>query len=222
MHQLAQPFAAYCSAQFDLTESVRCHYQSLPVCLIDCVYSLRARYYEVTVPIVQRYADAFLNGDPDASGDTLSRFLLHMEQLGGPRAFADRIAKNHQKLGGRAGIPKAEVCLQLAQYLSLLQIETLEDFRAFPSQELLEIVVRAVKGLGAAGTSYLFMLAGDENRCKPDVHIHHCIRDACGLDVSDESCQSLFADAVALLRPQYPQLTVRGLDSVIWRRYQSA
>lgn len=117
---------------------------------------------------------------------------------------------------------KAEVCLQLAQYLSLLQIETLEDFRAFPSQELLEIVVRAVKGLGAAGTSYLFMLAGDENRCKPDVHIHHCIRDACGLDVSDESCQSLFADAVALLRPQYPQLTVRGLDSVIWRRYQSA
>lgn len=74
--------------------------------------------------------------------------------------------------------------------------------------------------MGTAGLNYLFMLAGDPNRCKPDVHIHHCIRDACGRDVSDNECQILLTDAVAVLRNDYPYLTVVLLDSIIWQKYQ--
>lgn len=221
MHKYTEPFVSYCRHSLNLTESETYAYRSLPLCLIDCVYSLRAKYYGVTIPIVNRYAALYMNGNKNATGETISQFLRHIDEIGGPRAFADKVIKNHQKLGGKANIPKELVCLQLAQYLSYLHIDTLEDFQTFPSQELLEIVVRSVKGLGDAGVNYLFMLAGDANRCKPDVHIHHCVRDACGTDISNEECQQLFADTVAVLNQQYPTLTVRKLDGIIWRKYQA-
>ena len=220
MHKFAEQFSQYCEFTFDLSAQSDYGYRSLSVCLLDCVYSLRARYYDVTVPIVERYAEMYMNGDPHASGDTVSMLLRRMDERG-HRAFAETVLMNHQKLGGKKQIPKEEVCYQLARYLRDLHIETIEDFQNFESQEILEIVIRAVNGLGDAGVNYLFMLAGDPNRCKPDVHIHHCIRDACGHDIGNDGCQTLFTDAVKLLRKQYPNLTVRGLDGIIWRVYQS-
>lgn len=109
---------------------------------------------------------------------------------------------------------------KVARYLWDLHIETIEDFQNFRSQEILEIVIRALNGLGDAGVNYLFMLAGDPDRCKPDVHIHHCIRDACGNDISSDECQILFTDTVKLLCNDHPNLTVRALDGIIWRAYR--
>ena len=57
------------------------------------------------------------------------------------------------------------MCYKLAQCLHCIHIDILEDFQKFESPELLEIIIRAVKGLGDAGTNYLFMLAGDDDRC---------------------------------------------------------
>jgi len=219
MHKFAKQFSQYCESSFDLTSQSEYGYQSLSVCLLDCVYSLRARYYDVTIPIVRRYATKYMNGNPYAAGDTVS-MLLHRLDAMGHDVFAEKVLMNHQKLGGKKQIPKEEVCYQLARYLRDLHIETIEDFQHFESQEILEIVIRAVNGLGDAGVNYLFMLAGDPNRCKPDVHIHHCIRDACGHDISNEDCQTLFTDAVTILHTQHPNLTVRGLDGIIWRAYQ--
>ena len=220
MHKFAKQFSQYCESTLDLTNLFEYGYRSLSVCILDCVYSLRTKYYAVTVPIVERYATAFMGGNSQSGGDTVSTLMQRMDEIG-HKAFADTILKNQQKLGGKKQIPKEEVCYQLARYLRALHIETIEDFQNFESQEILEIVIRAVNGLGDAGVNYLFMLAGDPNRCKPDVHIHHCVRDACGCDVSNEDCQILFADAVALLSTKYPNLTVRGLDGIIWRFYQS-
>ena len=221
MHRLTNRLIDYCKKNFDLDGDIVSSYSSISVCLIDCVYSLRAKYYAVTIPIVDRYAECYMEGDRNRAGDTTSNLLEHMETFGGPEKFADTILRNHQELGGRAHIAKEKVLFQLASYLKLLHIETVEDFRNFESPELLEIVIRAVKGLGDAGANYLFMLAGDPNRCKPDVHIHHCIRDACGEDVTNEECQRLFQEAVSVLKKEYPTLTVRRLDSVVWRSYQA-
>lgn len=220
MHEMAEQFAEYCERNFELTTQSEYGYQSLSVCILDCVYSLRAKYYAVTIPIVKRYADTYMSGDSHAYGDTVSLLLRRMDEKG-HKAFANKVLQNQQKLGGKKQIPKEEVCYQLARYLRDLHIETIEDFQNYESQEILEIVIRAVSGLGDAGVNYLFMLAGDPNRCKPDVHIHHCIQDACGHDIGNGECQVLFSNAVKLLRNQYPNLTVRGLDGIIWRAYQS-
>lgn len=219
MYQSIKQFADYCDDNLDFSSRIDYGYKSLSVCILDCVYSLRAKYYAITVPIVDRYAYAFMDGDKQASGDTVSMLLARMETCGLER-FASEIVKNHQVLGGSKKIPKEQVCYQLAKYLNALHIETLEDFQAFESQEILEIVIRAVNGLGDAGVNYLFMLAGDPNRCKPDVHIHHCIRDAIGHSVTNEECQEILSGATQLLRKRYPALTVRELDGIIWKKYQ--
>jgi len=63
--------------------------------------------------------------------------------------------------------------------------------------------------------------AGDPNRCKPDVHIHRCIKNVLGTDVPNNECQILFRETVKKLKDSgYPDLTVRNLDSVIWNKYQ--
>ena len=216
MHEMSKLFADYCRQNFDLSEQNGYSYQSLSVCLIDCIYSLRAKYFATTLPIIDRYASLYMNGNRHQPGDTISMLVERIEKQGGPKAFADNVLKNHQVLGGKASIPKEEVCYQLAKYLSYLHIDTLEDFQRFEAPELLESVIRSVKGIGDAGVNYLFMLAGDPNRCKPDIHIHRCVIEACGHPLSNDECQLLFEETVKILSREFSSLTVRGLDGIIW------
>jgi len=222
MKNYAKKFSEYCETNFELEAAeTLIAYKSLSVCILDCIYSLRTKYYSVTVPLVERYASLYMDGNRFNSGDTVGLLLKHIEDQGGPKKFAENVLKNHQKLGGKADIAKEDVCYQLAHFLKLLNVDTIDDFQHFESQELLEVVIRSVKGMGDAGTNYLFMLAGDPNRCKPDVHIHRCVRNVCGIDLSNEECQDLFSETVELLNIKYPQLTARRLDSIIWEHYQN-
>lgn len=211
-------FVAFCKREFDLEDQISYDYHSLSLCIIDCVYSLRAQYYSTTVPVVERYTAHYLGNDKHSSKDSVTDLITHIHESGGPIPFAADILKNNQKSGK---VLKSEICLNLARYLQYLHIETMDDFRTFEAPELLEIVIRSVKGMGDAGTNYLFMLAGDPDRCKPDVHIHHCVRDACGKDISNDNCQLLFREAVSELVKDYPWLTVAKLDGIIWRKYQT-
>jgi len=204
MYKYTKRFTIYCEQNLDISNKEQYQYKSLSVCILDCVYSLRTKYYSVTIPVVDRYAKCYLNNDKYCSRDTISSLIKNIDDCGGPSNFADQILKNHQKLGGKGKIPKEDVCYKLAKYLSYLHIDTLDDFRNFESQELLEVVIRSVKGIGDAGTNYLFMLAGDPNRCKPDIHIHQCIVEVCGSDISNEECQILFTETVSLLKKKYP------------------
>lgn len=215
---MIEQFIDFCINKLDLNSVHYAQpYQSLSVCILDCVYSLQARYFSSTVPVVERYAAKYMNGDRFAAGDTLEDLMNNITAAGGYAAFASNVLQNKQKLARQL---KSQVCFELARKLNLLHINTKEDFQNFDSVEILEIVINSVKGIGTAGLNYLFMLAGDPNRCKPDVHIHHCIKDACGRDVSDYECQILLTDAVSALRKTYPYLTVALLDSIIWQKYQ--
>lgn len=213
-------FIEFCENELNLHEKTCAYtYQSLSVCVIDCVYSLRAQYDSTAKKVVARYAEKYLKGDVNSSSDQLEDLIRHIEEAGGPDLFARDVLNNQQKSGG---VLKSEVCLNLARYLRYLRIDNMADFRNFESPELLEIVIHAVKGMGDAGTNYLFMLAGDPNRCKPDTQIHQCVRDACGKDLNNKEIQILFKNAVKELSAKYPALTVSMLDGIIWRKYQIA
>ena len=112
-----------------------------------------------------------MEGNTYDKGDTLEKFISNIDDNGGSELFAQNILKNKQQLGGNI---KSFVCYELARKLLLLGINDLESFQNYRSLEILEIVISSVKGIGSAGMNYLFMLAGDPNRCKPDVHIHQC------------------------------------------------
>lgn len=218
--KLIDNFVAFCKSNLPLDDYLQYvyPYRSLSVCIIDCIYSLRTKYFPVTVPILQRYADAYMHGDVEAANDNLIDLVNHIDNVGGCTNFAETVLNNKQKLSGRL---KSEICYELAQKLLQLGINTMEDFKNFERIDVLESTIRSVKGIGPAGLNYLFMLAGDPNRCKPDVHIHHCVKDACGTDLSDSDCQVLFTEAIKILNKSYPGITVRQLDGMIWKKYEA-
>ena len=82
MHELADQFAKYCEANFDLTTQSEYGYQSFSLCILDCVYSLRTKHYAVTIPIVERYVNAYMGGNASASGDTVSLLMNRMDEKG--------------------------------------------------------------------------------------------------------------------------------------------
>lgn len=213
----ADKLANYCMATLDLTAKHYAEpYGSLGPCLIDCVYSLQTKYFPVVIPLINRYGNKYMNGDAHADGYTLSDFVKHIENAGGPRNFAENVLKNRQVLSGRL---KSEVCLELANKLIANGVETKEDFNSQSKVEM-EGLLRSIKGIGDAASNYFFMLTGDSSRIKPDVHIHHCIRDAIGYDVSNEMCQELFENAVKVLKEKYPNITVAALDGLVWNKYR--
>ena len=223
MHRYTEKFVEYCRKKYGdelgvADERSYC-YNSLPICIVDCVYSLRARYSSVTVPIVERYADEFLGGDKTSTNETdnLTNFIKNLT-IPSLENFADNIAKNHQILGR---VPKEKVCLDIAETLRNFGIETLGDFQNYPSRGRLADAIKSVKGMGDAGVNYLFMLTGDDIKSKPDVHIHRCVAEACGEDVSDAESLRIVEESASILKKEFPLLTVRKLDGVIWRDFSS-
>ena len=68
-------------------------YKSLPICVLDCVYSLRTKYFAVTVPVLQRYADTYMGGNLYAGQDTLSDFITHIKGIEQCSEFARLLLK---------------------------------------------------------------------------------------------------------------------------------
>lgn len=214
----SKKLAEWCLLNLDLkAEHYAEPYKSLGPCILDCIYSLQAKYFPVVVPLMKRYGERFMNGDVHAEGYTLDDFINHIREAGGSESFSANILQNKQVLSGRR---KSEVCLEIADKLIKLGIQTKDDF-SNSDKNTIENAIRRVKGVGDAATNYLFMLAGDSSRVKPDVHIHHCIRDAIGFDVSNEECQTLFTEAVDIIKEVYPNVTVSSLDGLVWNKYRS-
>ncbi|MFA7612541.1 MAG: hypothetical protein WCY45_04565 [Acholeplasmataceae bacterium] len=212
-------FAAYAENNLDLNNlPIHEHFKSLSICIINCIYSLRANYRTTTWPIVKRYADKFLGGDAHKEGETVSDLINNIDNNGGYESFAVNILKNRQVIGGQL---KSLVCYNLAYKLKELDINDMYDFRNYNDMSKLEKELMSVRGVGPAAMNYLFMLVGDQNRVKYDVHIARFIEDAIGVTLNPDEVQELFTEAVKLLKVTYPNITVTALDNIIWQKYSA-
>lgn len=211
-------FTNFCKENFDFTDDIseQKEYKSLAVCVLDCVFSLRAIYNPTCINVINRFSEKFLNGNKYSENYSLKNFIEDYDSVGEIK-FRSEILRNNQMLSGRH---KTEVCYDLSKNLLKININTLEDFRKAET-EAVEREIRSVRGLKDAAVNYMFMLAGDPSRCKPDTHIHHCIRDALGYDISNDDCQTLFTETTKLLKKDYQSLTVRKLDYIVWQSYSS-
>ncbi|MDY3904739.1 MAG: hypothetical protein SO007_06090 [Candidatus Enteromonas sp.] len=194
------------------------YYRSLPICILDDIFSLRAKYETNTLPTVKRYANHFLNGNIYFDGYLINNFIEDLNKEGLPKVM-NNILKNRQVVGRKK---KIEVCYDIAKKLQELGIQTIKEFASFNNKDYLTLSLRSVKGVGDAAINYLFMMTGDSNRVKPDIHIHHCIKDAIGHDVSNEDCQKLFKEVSKAAKDEYPFVTPRLLDSLVWAHYSKA
>ncbi|MEG0597556.1 MAG: nucleoside triphosphate pyrophosphohydrolase [Oscillospiraceae bacterium] len=197
------------------------YYASLPLCVIDAVFSIGVRYTGVQ-NTVRRYCRYFSlrEYDPkrDISGDayTVSELIKNIETIGvGP--CADSVFQNHQRTSSRSGILKVDAVLRFAKILQQYGVETFADLRNNKLTTQAEHEIMAIPGQSSGlSLQYFYMLSGEDNLAKPDRHVLRFLEQYTGKKCSVTAAQELLSQAVKLLKAKYPNLTVRLLDYTIW------
>jgi len=216
----------YCKNTLDLENAKlgdEYYYSSLPLCVIDAVFSIGVRYAS-TKNVVRRYCDNYnltlfrekTSEYPDIeSQHTISQLLENINDKG-IDYFTSGILRNHQRTSTRSGILKTEAVCLWTKIFNNYGIEVFQDVIGIGNEINNEIL--KIKGQHSGiSLSYFYMLSGNDDLCKPDRHIRNFLSIGLQREVYNiDEIQFIMSDAVDILRKTYPNLTVRVLDHAIW------
>jgi len=203
------------------------YYVSLPLCVIDTVYSIGARY-QSTELTVKRYCQFFglerlsETRFPDPARQHSISQLLEIFDRYGVERMASEVFQNRQRTSTRNGILKAEAVGRVSQLLHRFQVEFLQDAERVLGDRDFEAQFQAIPGQ-ASGISlrYFYMLVGSEDFIKPDRMVARFIWAATQRQVTVEQMHVVIVGAAKILSQQYPSLTPRRLDHMIWNFQRS-
>jgi len=214
------------SSCIDLNTAELCDeffYYSLPLCVIDSVFSIGVNYESVKNAVKRYCAFQHLpqfrcrNELPDKSSQQSCSNFVQLCQRLGPDQMAEEVFKNRQRTSSRSGILKSEAACLFAQRLVVHGVEHLQDVEKCVDNPAIEKAVRAVKGQ-ASGISwqYFLMLAGNDNVIKPDRMVLRFLSTALNRPVRVSEAPHLLQLAAAELAHQKPNITARLIDYQIW------
>jgi hypothetical protein len=222
-----QNLSDHCESVLDLRNAKlneEYFYQSLPLCVLDAVFSIGVRY-EGTRRTVISYCDYFkiarIRDDktiiPTKSDqEAISSFLARVESVGIQR-FTGEVLMNRQRTSSKNGILKSEASLLFARALKSKGVDYLQDVPPLISNDAFEGKIKAIPGQGSGiSLRYFFMLAGSDDFIKPDRHIKDFIRIGIGVTPNLDQSQSLLYKVAMKLKSKHTHLTPRLLDNLIW------
>ena len=221
--ELVEKLAARIEGDFDLENlelPKEYYYASLPLCVIDSVFSIGVRY-EGTANTVRRFCEAAgwpHYRDGAEVEHTVSAFIEH---FGGqdPDVLANTVFGNRQRTSSRSGILKADAVMRFAKVLKSHGIQTLADMEDVGRHEAVRRDLMRIPGQGSGLTfDYCLMLAGSDEFVKADRMICRYVGDAIELPgpASVELARSLLLQAVERLRCRYAVIAPRAVDFAIW------
>lgn len=199
-------------------------YQSLPLCVIDAVYSIGVHFVSVR-KVVDRYCAYYSltrhrpsrKELPVAQDqESISELCAKFERLGA-ETFAYRVFCNRQRTSTNNGILKAEAVYRFAAALKKHGIEYLQDIDSLSSNKAFEADIKMIPGQkSGVSLAAFFMLAGSDDLIKPDRMILRFINTVLHKTPTLGEAQTLIAGATEVLKARYPHLTPRLLDYEIW------
>jgi hypothetical protein len=199
-------------------------YASLPLCVIDAVFSIGVKYTGTRL-VPPRWAEAQTPPWPvHRRGATvehsISDFLAALAPFTG-KELAVNIFKNSQRTSSKNGILKAEAVRQFATALQEAGIDKFRDFEDETKLEQAEVNVKNVKGQSSGiSFDYFRILVGHE-AVKADRMVCRFVANAGGMEhVAPSVAKCAVVEATALLKREFPSLNVRLLDYLIWN-YES-
>lgn len=194
-------------------------YASVPLCIIDAVFSLGVRYKSVENVVdgfCERHRWSRFSGKEHTTSElvaVLTPFENRFEQVD--------VFRNRQRTSPRSGITKAEAVYRFAIALKSHEIETLKDVKKKGKQPALRAAITRIPGQNSGlSYNYFLMLAGDVDVVKADRMVRRFVDTALGRSVSQDGAQELVVRAAKVLSGDHPNINPVILDNVIWG-YQS-
>lgn len=222
--EIIEKICQSCEQYFDLENlklSDSYYYASLPLCVIDAVFSIGVKYAS-TQNVVDHYCAYFhqpkyLSQVYGCQTDhTISQLIDNIEAVGVENA-ANYIFRNHQRTSTKNGILKAEAVLRFAKILKKYGVETFDGLRYENLPPGMEKKIRMIPGQKSGLSFHYFcMLVGDDTQAKPDRHVLRFLKESTGKDFSIVEVQEILTATVDQLKELYPNLSVRLLDHAIW------
>ncbi|MFO0798323.1 MAG: hypothetical protein U0804_12670 [Gemmataceae bacterium] len=203
------------------------YYVSLPLCVLDAVYSIGVRY-EGVLNVVERYCTRFnvsryRKGEdrgalpPTNQQESVSTFCARFAERT-PDQMADEVFQNRQRTSARNGILKAEAVYLFASALKAHGVEFLQDVSAARTNKGLENAILSIPGQkSGVSLQYFWMLSGSDNFVKPDRMVRRFLEAALERQVDTSEAQGLMSAASEKLKPKYPHITPRLLDYEVWQ-----
>ncbi len=110
---------------------------------------------------------------------------------------------------------KSQAVYEFAKVLKDNDIECFDDFNSADMGNIEKELLK-IHGQGQTVVRYFFMLCGNDNFCKYDRHIQNFLKEI-NVDVQNaDEAQALLERIVKELKKDYPTMTVRLLDHLIW------
>ncbi len=209
LSQLARLVVAETNAR-DVVLGSEYFYRSVPLALIDAVYSIGVKYSSTRNTVARFCASQHPVWEIDRRKGGVEHTIqdfLHLVANRPSEELARYVYGNRQRTSARNGILKAEAVTRCAQILARHGVNRFTDVGRLYGSPALEAEFRNVPGQRSGlSFDYLKMLCGDENSIKHDRHIETFMRRH-GISSLDE----LKAVAREL------EISPRELDHAIWQ-----
>jgi hypothetical protein len=215
----------FCKAKLDLANaklSDEYGYQSLPLCVIDAVFSIGVNYTS-TRNTVSRFckhigiSETSRVRPPDIADQlSITEFIKLYDQYGVER-MATIVYQNLQRTSTRNGILKSDAVLRFSRTLLQFEANYFQDVNKVFGNPGFESAITKLPGQRSGlSLRYFYMLAGSDDYIKPDRMITRFIHSAIGRSPSIEESHRIIIGVCEILAQEYPHLTPRALDHLIW------
>jgi hypothetical protein len=204
----------------NLSLSPEYNYASLPLCVIDSVFSIGVTYAS-TKRTVRSWCDSQEPAWPvyksgDSPRHSIGDFLERMEGKQ-PAFLANGIFNNRQRTSTKSGILKAEAVVRFASALKRAGINDFQDLADPGKTRRAEADIMKIPGQGSGiSFKYFLMLGGADNFVKADRMICRFVSDAVERKVQPAEAEVLVIGACETLRQEGAHITPKMLDHGIW------
>lgn len=203
-------------------------YHSLPLCVIDAVFSIGVRYQNVQ-NVVEAWCVAqqpnWLKFRTAAQARHKIADLVYVTNgFSGADLAQGFFGGNRQRTSTQSGILKADAVVRFAKALQDVGVDDFPDIRDAARAERASQAVRQIPGQRSGlSFDYFLMLAGDDSYVKPDRMLCRFVAEALGLpkEVLPHVAREAVIAACNEMAREFPNLTPRLLDYLIWS-YQRA
>jgi hypothetical protein len=198
------------------------YYQSLPLCVIDSVYSIGVKY-EIVRKTVKNFCEynnlIVFRQNIDSIPEQESQFsVTDFIDMFGKTDFdelANSVFKNRQRTSSKSGILKAEAVVHFLKELSNEGINYFQDLENISTS--FETKIKQIRGQKSGiSLQYFYMLAGNDRLIKPDRMVIRYIENIVKVPVSQKDCQNILEQTSLKLQASGFYISPRELDNAIW------